>query len=68
MFDGTPPPGYTGASATEADNDDTDGKMKLLISFYTQEQAVEYLDKYPDGNYIVMLEFGRYNVYDAEGK
>ena len=42
--------------------------MKLLISFYTQEQAVEYLDKYPDGNYIVMLEFGRYNVYDAEGK
>ncbi len=42
--------------------------MKLLISFYTQEQAVEYLDKYPDGNYIVMLEHGRYNVYDAEGK
>jgi len=42
--------------------------MKLLISFYTLEQAEEYLDKYPDSNYIVMFEFGKFNVYNAEGK
>lgn len=39
--------------------------MKLLKSFYTQAQAVEYLDAYPDGDYIVLIEHGRYNVYDV---
>ena len=42
--------------------------MELLISFYTLEQAEEYLDKYPKGNYIVMHEFGKFNVYNAESK
>lgn len=40
--------------------------MELLISFYTLEQAEEYLDKYPDSNYIVMFEWSKYNVYNVE--
>lgn len=42
--------------------------MQPIITFYLFEQALEYVEAYPDRNYWIDEMFGKYFVYDMEAQ